>query len=91
MQTRQARGGVAPMNRGIEHWAIWAGVAQPRCLPTPAPTMPVTLRLILTGEDQGPELTAVLPLIGRPRVLEYGCAAHNTREKSKCARAIPEF
>jgi glutamyl-tRNA synthetase len=28
------------------------------------------LRLILTGEDQGPELTAILPLIGRSRVLE---------------------
>jgi glutamyl-tRNA synthetase len=28
-----------------------------------------TLRLILTGEDQGPELAAVLPLIGRSRVL----------------------
>jgi glutamyl-tRNA synthetase len=29
-----------------------------------------TLRLILTGEDQGPELAALLPLIGRSRVLE---------------------
>jgi glutamyl-tRNA synthetase len=29
-----------------------------------------TLRLILTGEEQGPELAALLPLIGRSRVLE---------------------
>jgi glutamyl-tRNA synthetase len=29
-----------------------------------------TLRLILTGEEQGPELAALLPLIGRLRVLE---------------------
>jgi glutamyl-tRNA synthetase len=28
------------------------------------------LRLILTGEEQGPELAALLPLIGRSRVLE---------------------
>jgi glutamyl-tRNA synthetase len=28
------------------------------------------LRLILTGEEQGPELAAILPLIGRSRVLE---------------------
>ena len=28
------------------------------------------LRLVLTGEDQGPELAALLPLIGRSRVLE---------------------
>ena len=29
-----------------------------------------TLRPLLTGEDQGPELSALLPLIGRTRVLE---------------------
>ena len=28
------------------------------------------LRLILTGEEQGPELSEILPLIGRSRVLE---------------------
>jgi glutamyl-tRNA synthetase len=28
------------------------------------------LRLALTGEDQGPEMAALLPLLGRPRVLE---------------------
>jgi glutamyl-tRNA synthetase len=28
------------------------------------------LRLILTGEEQGPELAEILPLIGRSRVLE---------------------
>jgi len=29
-----------------------------------------TLRQILTGEEQGPELAILLPLIGRPRVME---------------------
>jgi glutamyl-tRNA synthetase len=28
------------------------------------------LRLALTGEDQGPEMAAILPLLGRSRVLE---------------------
>jgi glutamyl-tRNA synthetase len=28
------------------------------------------LRLILTGEEHGPELAEILPLIGRSRVLE---------------------
>jgi glutamyl-tRNA synthetase len=46
-----------------EHtWPAWLAA-----LPAGADT---TLRLILTGEDQGPELAALLPLIGRSRVLE---------------------
>jgi len=34
------------------------------------PDNTASLRLILTGEEQGPELAAVLPLMGRSRVLE---------------------
>lgn len=45
-------------------WASWLAAI-------PAdPDNATALRLILTGEDQGPELAAVLPLIGRSRVLE---------------------
>jgi glutamyl-tRNA synthetase len=54
---------------GPETWKIWttalaaATGAKGRALYHP-------LRLALTGEDQGPEMAALLPLIGRPRVLE---------------------
>jgi glutamyl-tRNA synthetase len=47
-------------------WAAWLAAI-------PAGTSPdnaAWLRLILTGEEQGPELDALLPLIGRSRVLE---------------------
>jgi glutamyl-tRNA synthetase len=43
-------------------WPAWLAVLPPGA--------GATLRLILTGEDQGPELAPMLPLIGRSRVLE---------------------
>lgn len=47
-------------------WAAWLAL-----LPETAGADNATqLRLILTGEEQGPELAALLPLIGRSRVLE---------------------
>ena len=61
-QTRQARAAL-PDEPWDEHtWPAWLAA-----LPAGSDA---TLRLILTGEDQGPELAAVLPLIGRSRVLE---------------------
>jgi glutamyl-tRNA synthetase len=45
-------------------WSAWLAAI-------PAdPRQTEVLRLILTGEERGPELTALLPLIGRSRVLE---------------------
>jgi glutamyl-tRNA synthetase len=47
-------------------WATWLAL-----IPEHASADNQTqLRLILTGEEQGPELAALLPLIGRSRVLE---------------------
>ena len=43
-------------------WPVWLAA-----LPPDGETV---LRLVLTGEEQGPELAALLPLIGRARVLE---------------------
>jgi len=54
---------------GAETWKSWTSAvaaatgAKGRALYHP-------LRLALTGEDQGPEMAAILPLLGRPRVLE---------------------
>ena len=45
-------------------WAIWLAA-----IPADAAAAG-QLRLILTGEEQGPELASLLPLIGRSRVLE---------------------
>jgi glutamyl-tRNA synthetase len=47
-------------------WAAWLAAIPADASPDNA----ACLRLILTGEEQGPELAALLPLIGRPRVLE---------------------
>jgi glutamyl-tRNA synthetase len=47
-------------------WTAWLAVLPPDASPDNA----AWLRLILTGEEQGPELADLLPLIGRPRVLE---------------------
>ena len=47
-------------------WPAWLAAI-------PAETSPDNasrLRLVLTGEDQGPELAALLPIMGRSRVLE---------------------
>ncbi len=47
-------------------WPAWVA-AIPR---DASPDNAALLRLILTGEEQGPELAALLPLIGQTRVLE---------------------
>jgi glutamyl-tRNA synthetase len=47
-----------------ETWARWLGA-----IPA-GPEEGAKLRQILTGEEQGPELAALLPLIGRSRTLE---------------------
>jgi glutamyl-tRNA synthetase len=57
-----ARAALPPEPWDEHTWANWLAAI-------PA-TAADTLRLILTGEDQGPELAALLPLIGRARVLE---------------------
>jgi glutamyl-tRNA synthetase len=47
-------------------WAQWLAA-----LPAGAsPDNAAMLRLVLTGDDQGPDFSKLLPLIGRPRVLE---------------------
>jgi glutamyl-tRNA synthetase len=61
---RQARAALPGEPWDEKTWSSWLAA-----LPADAGTV-TTLRLILTGEDQGPELAAVLPLIGRSRVLE---------------------
>jgi glutamyl-tRNA synthetase len=47
-------------------WPAWLAAIPPGTHPDPA----ATLRLMLTGEEHGPELAILLPLIGRSRVLE---------------------
>ena len=57
-------------------WAAWLAAIPPDASPDNAspdnasPDNAAWLRLILTGEEQGPELAALLPLIGPTRVLE---------------------
>jgi glutamyl-tRNA synthetase len=58
---RQARAALPPEPWSDQTWATWL-----RAVPGAADT----LRVILTGEDQGPDLAVLLPLIGRSRVLE---------------------
>jgi len=59
---RQARATLPEAPWDERTWTTWRAA-----LPAGADA---ALRLILTGEDQGPELAVLLPLIGRPRVLE---------------------
>ena len=47
-------------------WAAWTGVLQQRTGRS-GKSLTLPLRLALTGEDHGPALQALLPLIGRPR------------------------
>jgi glutamyl-tRNA synthetase len=52
-----------------ETWKIWtAAVAE--ATGTKGRTLYHPLRLALTGEEKGPEMALLLPLIGRARVLE---------------------
>jgi glutamyl-tRNA synthetase len=63
---RAARASLPP-----EPWdaSTWAGLLA--AIPANAsPDNAGWLRQILTGEEQGPELAEMLPLIGRSRVLE---------------------
>jgi glutamyl-tRNA synthetase len=48
----------------------WDANTWPAWLAAIGPDGTDTIRLMLTGEDQGPELGTLLPLIGRSRVLE---------------------
>jgi glutamyl-tRNA synthetase len=57
-----ARAALPPEPWDEHTWANWLAA-----MPEAAAD---TLRLILTGEEQGPELATLLPLIGRSRVLE---------------------
>jgi glutamyl-tRNA synthetase len=59
-----ARAALPPEPWDSGTWSAWLAA-----IPTGADRA-TALRLILTGEDRGPELTALLPLIGRSRVLE---------------------
>ena len=47
-------------------WAAWLSLIPDQV----TPDKQTQLRLILTGEEHGPELAALLPLIGRSRVLD---------------------
>ena len=47
-------------------WATWIGALERATRRTGA-ALQDPLRLALTGEDTGPDLAALLPLIGRPR------------------------
>jgi glutamyl-tRNA synthetase len=61
-----ARATLPPAPWDPSTWAMWLAAI-------PVVTSPDNagwLRQILTGEEQGPELAEMLPLIGRPRVLE---------------------
>jgi glutamyl-tRNA synthetase len=61
---RQARAALPEEPWDDRTWADWLAA-----LPAGTDTA-AALRLILTGEEQGPELAVLLPLIGRSRVLE---------------------
>jgi glutamyl-tRNA synthetase len=61
---RRARAALPDEPWNEQTWSAWLAAL------TADTDTATTLRLILTGEDQGPELLAVLPLIGRSRVLE---------------------
>lgn len=57
-----ARAALPPEPWDISTWAAWLAA-----IPAGSEAQ---LRLILTGEERGPELSALLPLIGRSRVME---------------------
>ncbi len=47
-------------------WETWIGALE-RATERTGEALLIPLRLALTGEDSGPELADLLPLIGRPR------------------------
>jgi glutamyl-tRNA synthetase len=61
-----ARAALPPEPWDASSWAAWLAAIPADASPDNA----AWLRLILTGEEHGPELAALLPLIGRTRVLE---------------------
>jgi glutamyl-tRNA synthetase len=61
-----ARAGLPPEPWDTSTWAAWRAAISKNASPDNA----ARLRVILTGEEQGPELSDILPLIGRSRVLE---------------------
>ena len=53
-----------PWDRDV--WTTWIGALE-RATERTGEALLTPLRLALTGEDSGPDLAALLPLIGRPR------------------------
>jgi glutamyl-tRNA synthetase len=53
-----------PWDNGV--WAFWIDALE-RATQRTGEALLIPLRLALTGEDSGPELAALLPLIGRSR------------------------
>jgi glutamyl-tRNA synthetase len=63
---RAARAALPPEPWNTATWSAWLAAIPEESSPDNA----AWLRLILTGEEQGPELAEMLPLIGRSRVQE---------------------
>jgi glutamyl-tRNA synthetase len=61
-----ARAAIPPEPWDASTWAAWLAATSKNVSPDNA----ARLRLILTGEEHGPELADILPLIGRARTLE---------------------
>ena len=66
---RAARACLPPEPWGATTWAAWTDALKART-GRKGKALFLPLRLALTGEDHGPDLKALLPLMGRARVLE---------------------